>query len=292
MKRIVLLLTFVALVTSHLQGQTFGSDTIIDANGSWIQYSNPKQKPSKILGFEPHKYNYLSPVTAMTRERKLDDFDFSTNLEVSYQISMKSHIVTVFEQHLYFAYTQRAFWAVFNKHNSSPFREFEHNPEFFIETSRWNILPDYGLNLYFLMGIEHNSNGQTLPRSRSWNRLYGQINLVNHNWDVRFKFWTRLKESVRRRIDQTQADDNPLILNYYGVYQNNINYKTDRGSQINIMQRYNFDSGLGAISVSYYHKLFFESFLIGITGFHGYGESLIDYDQKVTRFGLSLQINQ
>ena len=71
---------------------------------------------------------------------------------------------------LWFAYSQKSYWQVFNKDLSRPFRSTDFEPEA-IYVYPHQIALSGGLN-YRLSGAEvvHQSNGQSLPLSRSWNR--------------------------------------------------------------------------------------------------------------------------
>ncbi|NIP73939.1 MAG: phospholipase A, partial [Gammaproteobacteria bacterium] len=49
--------------------------------------------------------------------------------EAHFQISLKSRLLECFP--IYFAYTQRSHWQVYDEAASRPFRETNFNPEFF-----------------------------------------------------------------------------------------------------------------------------------------------------------------
>ena len=63
---------------------------------------------------------------------------------------------------------------------------------------------------YLGVGIVHQSNGQSLPLSRSWNRWYLMTGVEKGNdFAVTSRIWKRVKESALN-------DDNPGITNYLG----------------------------------------------------------------------------
>ena len=53
----------------------------------------------------------------------------------------------------------------------------------------------------------HQSNGRTLPLSRSWNRIIFQAGFVKTNWQIVLRPWLRLKDEV---------DETPAIADYTG----------------------------------------------------------------------------
>ena len=101
--------------------------------------------------------------------------------EVKFQFSLKSEILKwdtdfpVFDKYrLWFAYTQQSYWQFYNTKDSRPFRDNNYEPEIILTLGR----PDDAAFLKPLklvnIGLEHQSNGESDPLSRSWNRIYGQ----------------------------------------------------------------------------------------------------------------------
>lgn len=95
--------------------------------------------------------------------------------EAKYQISFKVPLLTgLLEDRttLWFGYTQQSFWQVYNRDDSAPFRETNYEPEIFLRyQAGWDIGP--GTLNGVTIGFNHQSNGQSEPRSRSWNRIVG-----------------------------------------------------------------------------------------------------------------------
>ena len=79
----------------------------------------------------------------------------------------------------------------------------DHEPELRYVYATDFRLPDGGRWRYIGLGIVHQSSGQTLPLTRSWNRTYL---MVGPELDDRFhltgRIWHRLKEDL-------EDDDNP-----------------------------------------------------------------------------------
>src|SRR5437763_13415608 len=73
---------------------------------------------------------------------------------------------------LWFAYSQLSYWQLFTPELSRPFRNTDHEPEVLYVAPIQSALPgEWRLRMGGL-GIVHQSNGQSLPLSRSWNRVY------------------------------------------------------------------------------------------------------------------------
>lgn len=180
---------------------------------------------------------------------------------------------------LWIAYAQTSYWQAFNDAISNPFRETNHEPEAYL-----SLLSDYrlpGMSLRNInVGVVHQSNGQSRPLSRSWNRVFAEFQLVRGGLGVSVKPWIRIPESAGN-------DDNPDIEDYLGRYELRASYERRR-HLFSAMVRNIFDG-----DKRYNAEL---SWSYPITGrlravlqwYSGYGESLIDYNHKHNRIGLGL----
>ncbi|MDX7999939.1 phospholipase A [Xenorhabdus sp. Reich] len=179
------------------------------------------------------------------------------------------------------SYTQRSWWQFSNKKESSPFREINYEPQLFLA---W--LTDYEFAGWHLREIEtgfnHQSNGRSGETSRSWNRLYARFMVQNGNWQVDFKPWYRLPESSRR-------DDNPDMNRYMGHYRLKVGYIWG-DSVFTAQGRYNWNSGYGSGVLGWSYPLS-KHVRLYTQLFTGYGESMIDYNFKQTRFGIGVMLN-
>jgi phospholipase A1 len=86
---------------------------------------------------------------------------------------------------LYFAYTNRSFWQLYNE-NSAPFRETNHEPEIFLlMPTDWEL---FGFkNSFINLGFVHQSNGRGGTLSRSWNRIYASFLFEKDDFLLVFK---------------------------------------------------------------------------------------------------------
>ncbi len=76
------------------------------------------------------------------------------------------------------AYTQRAWWRLYDFEESSPFTELNYNPEFFVRIRyRTPLLMD-GFD-QLMIGYAHESNGEDEDRSRGWDRIYVEQRFVH-----------------------------------------------------------------------------------------------------------------
>lgn len=233
-------------------------------------------------GFSLHKPTFIMPLTYSPRFPGRES-------ELVFQLSAKIQLWDFGPGAMYFGYTQKSFFQIYNTNESKPFRENNFNPELFARLpSPFTSLP----RVSFDVGLEHESNGQDLPDSRSYNRIYVQPNWVNGRQVVQLKLWYRLPEEEDRVATDPKRDDNPDIGSYYGYGE--LHYRRDfpwKSSLIDIMLRANQGTGRGAVQADY-------SFEIGPVGalfvraFHGYGESLIDYNRSITRVGVGIALHR
>jgi phospholipase A1/A2 len=230
----------------------------------------------KGYGLTLHKEMYMMPVTYSEKYNGL-------RTEAIFQLSAKHQ---VFKSRLYFGYTQISFWQSYDKNNSAPFRETNYNPEFFYRSRRY---PIQGGRLGADIGFEHESNGQKPPISRSWNLFYISPYYYQSKFLLYLKFRYRVPEEKKKYEGSAVGDDNPDITDYLGYNDLHLFWRLYRDHQLHLTLRGNLNTGKGCVSLNY-------SFLLptgkvsylNIRIFHGYGESLVDYNRSITRIGAGL----
>lgn len=209
------------------------------------------------------------------------------DVESQFQVSLKVPLAVGLlgdRLDLYGAYTNRSFWQVYDRENSEPFRETNHEPELWLQfRNDWKI---FGFtNSVNTVGWVHQSNGRSGPYSRSWNRLFTTLVFERANWALAFKPWIW----IEKEFDQS---DNPDIDDYLGYGEFRTVYGRN-GHVLSAMLRNQLESGFdrGALELSWSFPVFGYPYLRGyVQYFYGYGESLIDYDNKVNRLGVGISV--
>jgi phospholipase A1 len=232
-----------------------------------------------------HRPNYFL-VAAYNWEGWDSEFD-NKNIESQFQLSLKVPLaVGLFNDRMdiYGAYTNRSFWQMYNRGDSEPFRETNHEPEVWLQFQNdWKI---WGLtNSVNTVGFSHQSNGRSGEFSRSWNRIYASFLFEKGNWTYDLKPWLWVSSD-------RDASDNPDIDDFMGHGEFRVSYGKSN-HVVSGMFRNLLESGFdkGAVELSWSFPVFDYPYLRGyLQYFYGYGESLIDYDQKVNRLGIGISV--
>jgi phospholipase A1 len=231
---------------------------------------------SQVRGLSTHKPTFFYPLSYSP------DF-YGEHTEMVFQISAKQRL---FGSNLYLAYTQKSFWQFINQDQSSPFRETNYDPEIFY---RW--IPDdpKPLNHWGAdFGFEHESNGREFPFSRSWNRVYIAPFQAKGKHLAYLKFWYRIPEGAPSSLANPGGDDNPEINDYYGYSELSFSRQIGGDQLLTGQLRGNARTGKGAVSFTWSVPSGDGYVFYGASVFHGYGESLIHYDEKMTRVMLGI----
>ena len=228
-------------------------------------------------------------------ERDYDrDYQRDAN-EAQFQLSLKVPLImNMFNTSadLYVAYTQNSYWQVYDTEHSRPFRETNYMPELFIE---WQPQMDLGWTILdkTSLSVIHQSNGQDIGYSRSWNRTEFMAQFKNENITYGFNIWDRWDEDTKSTLSDTNGDDNPDLEDYIGKqkifakYQYK-HYGLSIEHQNDIL---NYDIHKGNTKFDIILPTPGDNFDLFIRYFYGYGESLIDYDVKIRRLSLGVKIH-
>jgi phospholipase A1 len=204
--------------------------------------------------------------------------------ELRFQISFKTKIVRSFflrNLDLWVAYTQKSHWQVYNAETSRPFRETNYEPELILNYGMRVPLLGFDLRMAGL-SFNHQSNGRSLPLSRSWNRIIFHMAMERENWQVTLRPWIRLADS---------DDENPLIGDYYGRMEGIVTRQL--GSHLITLEgthslKFGSDNR-GSLRLGWVFPI--DGFLRGhLEIFEGYGETLIDYNHRQFTVGLGLSL--
>jgi phospholipase A1/A2 len=246
------------------------------------------QNGSNHVALYPYESNYIiHTYTSNINRKSIGSYSWAEHArknETKFQISLGFPIYRgIFGENsvLAAAYTQQSWWQSLNSDQSAPFRETNYQPQIFV-----GFLTDYQLLGWQVKDIEfgfaHQSNGREKATSRSWNRLYARTMATNGNFLLGLKLWYRLPED-------SADDDNPQITRYLGYHELTLGYGLDK-SMFTLRSRYNINSGYGSAELGWSYPLN-DSIRIYAQLFSGYGESMIDYNYKQTRFGLGVMLN-
>lgn len=214
--------------------------------------------------------------------------------EAQFQLSIKIPLYANFLNSggdLFSAYTQNSYWQVYNTDKSSPFRETNYMPELFVE---WSPNKQFGEStlLTSRFALIHQSNGQDVGQSRSWNRTEVCFLFQNQNIYYGLNIWDRWDEDAKVDPTSTEGDDNVGLEDYLENQKYFIKYK---GEKINLMLAHQndileYDINKGNTKVDITFPSLNSNFDFFIRYFSGYGESLVDYDVKINRISFGIMI--
>ncbi len=211
------------------------------------------------------------------------------NKEMKFQVSIKGHLLGQHRHSLWFGYTQLSFWQIYDTAHSTPFRENNYEPELIYSYHPEHPLRTPGMNSSLLnVGIVHQSNGQALPRSRSWNRIYIQAGLErdfgeNGRLTLLPRWWKRLGAGT------FLEDDNPDILHYLGRGDLEARYYHEQFILCALIKRHSLQLDF-SIPAPKILGMELQNTDLHLQLFDGYGESLIDYNQRHRTIGVGLSM--
>lgn len=243
----------------------------------------------------PYKPMYVLPVVVTNRLNRQPTSGSAVNsvsqpvtlddMEAKFQFSLMTKLwETVLDSpgSLWMGYTQSSRWQVYNAGLSRPFRETNYEPELmFIWPTDYSLFGWRGRLLG--LSLNHQSNGRSLPLSRSWNRVIAQAAFERDDWTLVLRPWWRVKESEA-------VDDNPDIQNYIGRGELLLTRKLQRHT-LALQLRSSLRSQPAGGSVQFDWAFPIWGTLNGYFQlFHGYGESMIDFNFRQTRAGIGVSL--
>ena len=193
---------------------------------------------------------------------------------------------------LWFGYSQQSNWQLFSGDLSRPFRTTDHEPELIYIFPTDAPLP-WGWRLrYSGISFNHQSNGQPLPLSRSWNRTILMAGMEKgQQFNVLGKLWYRMPE-------EASDDDNPDISDLIGRAEVTAYWNVNPDNTLGLTLRHSLraDSN-GSYRLEWLRKLGDSGQTGNRSGlrfhtqlFSGYGDSLIDYNRRRTVLSVGLSL--
>jgi phospholipase A1/A2 len=265
----------------------------------WELDAADKRGTFNLLGY---RANYVAPVHLTNRINRAATSPTQAtvlqpnyrNVEAKFQISLRTKVFQDVGLHgadLWVAFTQQAMWQIWNGRDSKPFRNTDYEPEaiYVVPVPQSLRTLPWGWKWRFnQFAIAHQSNGQSDPLSRSWNRAYigsgferGDVSIV-----------ARLSQRFNER---RSTDNNPDLVDYRGRGELTFGW-TPGAATTSLMWRNTLKGDkYGALQFEWTYPMvssrpnglrwFFQAF-------HGYGETLTDYNFRQTSIGLGLTFMQ
>ena len=224
---------------------------------------------------------------------------YSTS-ETRIQLSVRTKIMQGLLTHnqalrrdsLWFGYSQQSYWQLFNGDLSRPFRTTDHEPEITYIYPTDAPLPGGWRWRYSGASVAHQSNGQTLPLSRSWNRAILMAGVEKGDqFRVQARLWKRLNEDAA-------DDDNPRISDLIGRAEVAGFWNLNPNNTLGVTLRHSLrETANGSVRLEWLKKVGnggspgVESGLRFHTQlFSGFGDSLLDYNRKRTVLSVGLSL--
>jgi len=267
-----------------------------------------KKLVNGVFGLKPHYENYLLPISYREGEyASYTPSDKYRNIEAEMQVSLAFDVYTDlfnFGERYTLAYTQKSMWQIYT--DSSPFRETNYNPEFLVSFPVFHKSDILSVKM-LILSLSHQSNGQgditdadfntTVRsnnqfnplwfenRSRSWNYVTAQVVMQHKSFFIGLKGWYRLPEDA-------QTDDNPDLIDYIGHGELTLMHLYGK-ALARAKIRHNFETGKGSAELSLsYPVVGQENVYFYGKIFTGYNETLIDYDNYITKFALGFSFSR
>lgn len=268
--------------------QTLSEIWELDSNTTKETFLLTAYKPVYILPFRfsSHRRSVpfeipteVSPGIA-TAEVPTDRASQLDNYEATIQLSFKTKIAQkIFGNGaVWLAYTQKSYWQVYNVQLSRPFRETNYEPEIIFN---YPIASNFlGLKTKMIgFSFNHQSNGREgIEFSRSWNRFIVHVSFEENNWSLLVRTWVT-----------TTASENKDIKNFMGRGDAIFNYRMER-YLLTLKAQHSLRGGSnnrGSVELDFAFPIYGNLKGYG-QFFHGYGDAMIDYNQRHTIGGIGI----
>jgi len=214
-------------------------------------------------------------------------------LEAKLQVSLRAKVaqgLVLPDADLWFAFTQRSLWQVWNRAESSPFRSTDYQPEAIYVVpvpQRLGALPGGWQWRMTQLAVAHQSNGQGGALSRSWNRVYATAAFDRGEVGLLLRAYRRLGEKTN--------DDNPDMSRHIGNAEVVASWLPGLSTASLTWRTHARSTSRGSLQLDWTYPVNPKQ-PAGLRWyaqvFSGYGETLLDYNQHQTSVGLGLTLFQ
>lgn len=265
----------------------------------WELDADDKRGVFNLVGYKP---NYVLPLHLTSRINRAPSSPSQVPVpqpnyrqeEAKFQVSLRTKLLQDFllpGGDLWAAYTQQAMWQIWNGKDSKPFRNSDYEPELIYMLpvpEEMRRLPFGWQWRYVQTGITHQSNGQSDPLSRSWNRINLAAGFERGDWSLITRLTQRLNEPA-------ESDNNPDLVNYRGRSEFQLNW-AHRLHTVSLLYRTTLrDVRYGALQLEWTYPVFPDQpngLRWYVQAFRGYGETLTDYNFRQASIGAGLSFLQ
>ena len=262
---------------------TFGIRGYRPISLSWIGSDSVNEQPTSSAADH-------SATTALPYNPNETRIQLSVRTKIAQ--GLLTHAQSLKRDSLWFGYSQQSYWQLFNGDLSRPFRSTDHEPEItYIYPTEAALPGDWRLR-YSGISLVHQSNGQSLPLSRSWNRV---ILMAGIEKGQQF----RLMGKVWKRMEEDPADDdNPGIADYIGRAELAGFWNLNPSNTLGVTLRHSLRANAnGSVRLEWLKKIADSDIPGGRNDlrfhtqlFTGYGDSLVDYNRRRTVLSIGLSL--
>ncbi|MBC8055827.1 MAG: phospholipase A, partial [Rhizobiales bacterium] len=265
----------------------------------WELDAEDKRGIFNFVGYQP---NYVLPVHVTNRINRSPESPTQASVsspeykstEAKFQLSLRTKIaqdLPAVGGDVWVAFTQQAMWQIYNGADSKPFRNTDYQPEaiYVLPTSKdLRALPFGWQWRYTQLGLAHQSNGQSDPLSRSWNRAYLGAGFENGNWSFTARYNHRLKEDI-------ETDNNPDLVSFRGRGEFQLTWARGLHTASVLYRTSLRNTDYGAVQAEWTYPIFKDQpngLRWFVQAFSGYGETLTDYNFRQTSLGAGVTFLQ
>ena len=253
-----------------------------------------------VIGSDGVNTQPASPTEGHSALASLPYNQIETRIQVSVRTKIAGGLLTQgndrLRDSLWFGYSQQSYWQLFTPDLSRPFRTTDHEPEItYIYPSEADLPGGWRLR-YSGLSLVHQSNGQALPLSRSWNRVVLMAGMDKHtaggtHLRVTGRVWQRMPEKY-------SDDDNPEISDTIGRAEFAGFWDVNAFNTLSLTLRHSLRSTANGSFRLEWLKSFGDTdprysrngLRFHTQLFSGFGDSLVDYNRRRTVLSLGLSL--